>query len=68
MFIKKIFIVRAIFYIKMFSHEKEALLKKANVITSDLMYTLQEDFGDVLTVVYNEVYEELRIEEMDKKK
>jgi hypothetical protein len=32
------------------------------------MYTLQEDFGDVFTTVYNQVYEELRIEEMDKEK
>jgi L-fucose isomerase-like protein len=32
------------------------------------MCTLREDFGDVFTVVYNQVYEELRIEEIDKEK
>jgi hypothetical protein len=32
------------------------------------MCTLQEDFGDVFTVVYNQLYEELGIEETDKEK
>jgi hypothetical protein len=32
------------------------------------MCIFQEDFGDVFTDFYNQVYEELRIEEMDKEK
>jgi hypothetical protein len=32
------------------------------------MCTLQEDFGDEFSVLYNQVYEELRIEEIDKEK
>jgi hypothetical protein len=52
----------------MFSSEVKTLLEKANNVISDLMCTLGEDFGDVFTVVYNQVYEELRIEEIDKKK
>jgi flagellin-specific chaperone FliS len=56
------------FIIEMFSREVKSLLEKANNIISELMCTLQEDFGDVFTVVYNQVYEELRIEEIDKEK
>jgi hypothetical protein len=46
----------------MFSREINALLKKANIVISDLMCALQEDFGDLFSVVYNQVYEELRID------
>jgi hypothetical protein len=52
----------------MFSCEIESLLKKANKDISELRCILQEDLGDVFTVVYNQVYEEFRIEEMDKEK
>jgi hypothetical protein len=52
----------------MFSRELKSLLEKANNVISDLMCTLREDFGDVFTVVYNQVYEKLRIEEIDKEK
>jgi flagellin-specific chaperone FliS len=51
-----------------FSREVKILLEKANNIISDLMCTLREDFGDVFSVDYNQVYEELRIEEIDKEK
>jgi hypothetical protein len=43
-------------------------LEKANNVISELRCTLQEDFCDVSSVVYNQVYEELRKEEMDKEK
>jgi hypothetical protein len=52
----------------MFSREVKTLLENANDVISNLMCTLREDFGDVYTVVYNQVYEELRIEEIDKEK
>jgi hypothetical protein len=52
----------------MFSHEVKTLLENANDIISELMCTLREDFGDVFTVVYNQVYEELKIEEIYKEK
>jgi hypothetical protein len=51
----------------MFSLKIKALLGRASIIISELMCTLQEDFDDVFTVVYNQVYEELKIAEMDKK-
>jgi hypothetical protein len=52
----------------MFSREVKTLLENANNVISELMCTLREDFCDVFTVVYNQVYEELRIEEIDKEK
>jgi flagellin-specific chaperone FliS len=53
----------------MFSCEVETLLEKANNIISELICTLLlEDFGDKFTVIYNKLYEELRIEEMGKEK
>jgi hypothetical protein len=52
----------------MFSREEKCLLEKANNFISDLMCRLRENFDDVFTVVYNQVYEELRIEEIDKEK
>jgi hypothetical protein len=52
----------------MFNHEIETLLKKTNIVISDFMCTLQEDFGDVFTIAYNQVYEELRMKGMDKEK
>jgi hypothetical protein len=52
----------------MFSREVKSLLKKTNKVISELKCILQEDFGDIFTVVYNQVYEELRIEEIDKEK
>jgi hypothetical protein len=57
------------FIIETFSREIKSLLqKKAYNVISDLKCTLREDFGDVFSVVYNQVYEELRIEEIDKEK
>jgi hypothetical protein len=44
------------------------LLEKANNVISELRCRLQEDFCDVFTVVYNQVYEKFRIEDMDKEK
>jgi hypothetical protein len=52
----------------MSSREVKTLLENANDVISDLMCSLREDFGDVFTVAYNQVYEELRIEEIDKEK
>jgi hypothetical protein len=46
----------------MFSREVKTLLENANDVISDLMCTLGEDFSDVFGVVYNQVYEELRID------
>jgi hypothetical protein len=43
-------------------------LEKENDVISELGCMLQKDFGDVFSVVYNQVYEELRIEEIDKEK
>jgi hypothetical protein len=52
----------------MFNPQINCLLKKPNIVISDLMGTLQEDFCDIFAVVYNQVYEELRIEEIYKEK
>jgi hypothetical protein len=52
----------------MFSPGINSLLEKGNIVISDFMCFLQEDLGDVFIVVYNQVYEELRIEEIDKEK
>jgi hypothetical protein len=52
----------------MFSREVKTLLEKPNNVISDLMCRLREDFGDVFTVVNNQVYDEMGIEEIDKEK
>jgi hypothetical protein len=52
----------------MFTCEVKTLFEKENNVISELMCTLQEDYGDVFTIVYNQVYEELRIEQKDKEK
>jgi hypothetical protein len=52
----------------MYCRELETLLEKANNVISELRCTLQEDFDDVFIVVYIQIHEELRIEEMDKEK
>jgi hypothetical protein len=52
----------------MFSREVKTLLEKANNVISDFICTLWEYFGDKFIVVYNQVYEELRIEEIDNEK
>jgi hypothetical protein len=51
----------------MFSRVVETLLKKWNNVILELICTLEENFEDVFTVFCNQVYEELKIEEMDKK-
>jgi hypothetical protein len=52
----------------MFSHEINSLLKKPYNVIWDFRCISQEDFGEVFTVVYDQVYEELRIEEIYKEK
>jgi hypothetical protein len=46
----------------------KTLLEKANNVISDLMCTLWEDFGDIFSVIYNQVYEKLKIEEIGTEK
>jgi hypothetical protein len=65
---KKILLWRWYFRFIIFSLEINTLLKKSNNVISQLIYTIQKDFGDVFTVVYNQVYEELRTEEIEKEK
>jgi hypothetical protein len=43
----------------MFSSEVKSLLEKVNYVISELRCMLQDNFGDVFTVVYNQVYEEV---------
>jgi hypothetical protein len=43
--------------LKIFSSEIKDLLEKANNVISDNMCRLEEDFGDIFSVVYNQVSE-----------